>query len=174
MATVIQRRLASNIDKYIQKTQYGFRAHRSTAQALYLARRIQYLAEQSGMDLCLALLDWEKAFDKVDQQRMGEALERLGAPDKMIRVILALYRKPQFRVRHGAETSQHTRTQIRHPPMMPSQTVLVHTSHACHVLGHQRKIGKSNKPWSHSRTELRINPIRRRHASNTAHQRVNR
>lgn len=58
------------------------------------------------MDLCLALLDWEKAFDKVDQKRMGEALERLGLPDKMIRVILALYRKPQFRVRHGAETSQ--------------------------------------------------------------------
>ena len=82
MATVIQRRLASNIDKYIQKTQYGFRAHRSTAQALYLARRIQYLAEQSGMDLCMALLDWEKAFDKVVQSRMGEALERLGLPEK--------------------------------------------------------------------------------------------
>ena len=72
MATVIQMRLSSKIDKHIQRTQYGFWASRSTAQALYLARRIQDLSEQSGMDLCLALLDWENAFDKVDQSRMAE------------------------------------------------------------------------------------------------------
>ena len=57
------------------------------------------------MDVCLALVEWEKAFDKVDQSRMAEALERLRAPQKMVKVIMALYRKPQFRVRHGAETS---------------------------------------------------------------------
>ena len=36
---------------------------------------------------------------------MAEAMGRLGIPGQMIRVILALYRKPQFRVRHGADTS---------------------------------------------------------------------
>ena len=99
LATVIQMRLASKIDKHIQKTQYGFRPNRSTAQALHLARRIQDLSEQSGMDLCMALLDWEKAFDKVDQKRMEEALTRLNIPKKIIKMIAALYRRPQFTIK---------------------------------------------------------------------------
>ena len=81
-ATAIQMRLSSKVDKHIQRTQYGFRASRSTAQALYLARRTQYLSELSGMDLCSALLDWEKAFGKIDQSRMAEALQRLRIPPK--------------------------------------------------------------------------------------------
>ena len=82
MATAIQMRLSSKIDKLIQRIQYGFRASRSTAQALYLARRIQDLSEQSGMGLCLAVLDWEKAFDKFDQSAMAESLERLRIPQE--------------------------------------------------------------------------------------------
>ena len=31
------------------------------------------------MDLCMALLDWEKAFDKVVHDKLLEALERLVA-----------------------------------------------------------------------------------------------
>ena len=54
----------------------------------------------------MALLDWEKAFDKVDQARMAEALRRLDIPEKMIAVIMALYRNPRFRVKHGDETSE--------------------------------------------------------------------
>ncbi len=54
---------------HIQQTQYGFRAKRSTAQPLYIARRLQDLAEESGENMILVFLDWEKAFDKVDQQK---------------------------------------------------------------------------------------------------------
>ena len=82
IASGTQVRLAAGLDHIVQPTQYGFRANRSTSQALYLARRAQDLAEQSGIHLNMALLDWEKAFDKVDQARMAEALRRLDIPEK--------------------------------------------------------------------------------------------
>ena len=47
-ASIIQKRLAEEIDRHVHPTQYGFRAKRSTAQALYIARWIQDIAEQSG------------------------------------------------------------------------------------------------------------------------------
>ena len=67
---MIQTRLAGRIHKFI-KTQYGFRKGKSTTHALYIARRIQDLAAQNGDNIVLVLLDWEEAFDKIDQTRMN-------------------------------------------------------------------------------------------------------
>ena len=71
----------------------------STAHALYLARRIQDLAEQSGDNIVLVLLGWDNAFDKVDQGRMFEALSRFNIPSKTIAHIEAIYEHPKFEVR---------------------------------------------------------------------------
>lgn len=62
-AAIIQKRLAAKLDKHLQQTQYGFRANRSTADALYLIRRIMEYGEKTTNPLMLVLLDWEKAFD---------------------------------------------------------------------------------------------------------------
>ena len=59
-AIIIQQRLAAAIEPRIWQTQYGFRKARSTTQPLYIARRLQDTAEESGEPLLLALLDWEK------------------------------------------------------------------------------------------------------------------
>ena len=129
-ASIIQKRLADKTDKHIHPTQYGFRAKRSTAQALYLARRIQDIAEQSGEQILLVLLDWEKAFDKIDQTRMIEALERLNIPAKMIENIKAIYDNPQFRVVGKENTSEYRqqKTGIRQGcPLSPYLFILVMT-----------------------------------------------
>ncbi len=44
-AAIVQRRIAIKLDKHIQKTQYGFRRKRGTADAIQLVRRI---AEYGG------------------------------------------------------------------------------------------------------------------------------
>ena len=50
-------------------------------------------------------LDWEKAFDKVDQKRMIEALKRLNIHDRMVANIAALYANPTFKVEKGPDSS---------------------------------------------------------------------
>ena len=97
---MIRKRLADIVDPHISNTQFGFRAHRSTTHALFVARRLQDIGEQSGDNVVLTLLDWEKAFDKVAHNRMLEALERLNLPQKFLRVIGSLYNNPSFQVKH--------------------------------------------------------------------------
>ena len=105
-AALILNRLRPKIDKFIWKTQFGFRKARSTQQALYLARRTQDIAEMSGDNLILTLLDFEKAFDKVDQSRLLEALRRLNIHGKTLNAIRSMYQHPQFFVRDGGSISQ--------------------------------------------------------------------
>ena len=99
-ASVLQSRLSTAIDPHLSMTQYGFRPARSTQQPLYIARRIQDAAEQSGNNTVLCFLDWEKAFDKINHERMFEALTRMNIPAKMINVLQALYTCPTFQVEH--------------------------------------------------------------------------
>ena len=79
---MIQKRLAAKIEDKIWETQYGFRANHSTAEALFITRRTQDFYETSGDKFFMLFLDWEKAFDKVDQNLLIEALQRLNIPEK--------------------------------------------------------------------------------------------
>ena len=51
----------------------------------------------------MAFLDWEKAFGKIDKGRMFRSLERLNVPEKVIKVIKALYAEPTFAVKIKGE-----------------------------------------------------------------------
>ena len=81
IASLIKERIDAGIDPYITKTQYGFRKGKSTSHALFVARRIMDNSEKTGSKLSMILLDWEKAFDKIDHTRLLEALKRLQIPN---------------------------------------------------------------------------------------------
>lgn len=61
-ASIIKDRLASVFDDKIQATQYGFRANRSTSDAIHCIRRIMGLHERYDKPLYLLFVDWEKGF----------------------------------------------------------------------------------------------------------------
>ena len=96
IAAVLQRRIPNLVDHTIQKTQFGFRKAKSTAQALYLIRRIQEVLERGQTGGYIILLDWEKAFDKVSQKLLLKALRQRGVPKKYVDLIGKLYEDPQF------------------------------------------------------------------------------
>ena len=64
---LIRGRIQREVEDLVSKAQYGFRPSKSTAHAIYIIRRIQDYAEKTGGALYMTLLDWEKAFDKVNQ-----------------------------------------------------------------------------------------------------------
>ena len=66
-ASMIRQRLLDvGMDGRLWESQFGFQKHRSTEDAIYLARRHMELAcaRRSGQTSLLAL-DWAKAFDSV-------------------------------------------------------------------------------------------------------------
>eukprot|EP00973_Karenia_brevis_P015123 2067296-Karenia_brevis.AAC.1 len=51
-----------------------------------------------GSEIHMALLDWEKAFDRVYHEKLFESLKRCRITDKMMEVIKSLYGNPTFEV----------------------------------------------------------------------------
>ena len=99
MASMIQKTISEAMDDRIDPAQFGFRKGRSTSQPIHIYRRIQEIREEASLELVTVLLDWEKAFDKIHQRRLLDALRRIGIPDKVVRVIGAVYRNPTCSVK---------------------------------------------------------------------------
>ena len=105
MASIIQKILSEAMDDRIDPAQFGFRKGWSTSQPIHIYRRVQEIHEEAGLELVAILLDWEKAFDKIHQGRLLDALKRIGIPLKMVRVIEAIYRNPKFSVKEVRKRS---------------------------------------------------------------------
>ena len=107
MASMIQKRLSEAMDDRTDPAQFGFRRGRSTAQPIhiyiYIYRIIQEIHEEAGVELVTILLDWEKAFDKIHKGKLLSALRRIGILDKVVGVIEAFYRSPEFSVKEMGE-----------------------------------------------------------------------
>ena len=86
-AATLQRRISNTLDRHLQKTQYGFRKDRSTADAIHLIRRVIEYGESTNNRLHLLLLDWEKAFDKLDREEMFNSMERMEINPKLINLV---------------------------------------------------------------------------------------
>ena len=99
LAKLIQRRLRDTLDDRIVDFQYGYRRGRSTAEPIFIARRIQELAERHGTQLYMLALDYSKAFDSTPHEKLLECLLRMGAPTKMISLVKAIYTSPRFRIK---------------------------------------------------------------------------
>ena len=102
----MQRRLASAIDHDLQPTQFGFRAARSTSIPITCIKRVVEKAYASQDPAILVFLDWEKAFDRIRQDKLMECLERMNVDPKMIKAIRSLYSDPTFAVEIGTKTSE--------------------------------------------------------------------
>ena len=90
------------------KTQFGFRKHRGTADALFLVRHIIASGEMSKTKTFLLLLDWEKAFDKIFHDKLYESLEYMGVSWKMQRMIKQFYDNAYFYVKiDGVDSDIH-------------------------------------------------------------------
>jgi hypothetical protein len=90
---LIRARIQREVEDIVSKAQYGFRPAKSTAHAIYIIRRLQDYAEKTRGPLYMTLLDWEKAFDKVDHDTLGYALERMGIDQKIIAALRDGYDK---------------------------------------------------------------------------------
>ena len=107
-------------------TQYGFRPQKSTSHAIYIIRRIQDFAEMKGAKLSMAMLDWEKAFDKIQHSKLIVALEQMGFSKHYCDVIRNCYSKSTFFVKDMFGTSTLKKTKFRDPTRLPFIPLLIY------------------------------------------------
>ena len=111
-ASMTQKRIPEAMDDRIGPALFGFRKARSTSQPVHIYRIIQDIHEEAGLELVAVLLDTEKAFDNIHQGILLDAPRRQGIPEKVVRVIEAIYRNPEFSVKEmknrPSERRQHS------------------------------------------------------------------
>ena len=88
---LILNRLVPFIEPLLRNNQNGFRRGRSTLSQILCLRRIIEESEACKKDLALVFVDFSKAFDSVDRDKMFEILKSYGIPDKIIAAIKVLY-----------------------------------------------------------------------------------
>ena len=82
LAKMIQERLKNSLDHRLVDFQYGYRQGKSIAEPIFIARRIQDIAERQGKPLYILALDYSKAFDSIPHVKLLESLTRIGACEK--------------------------------------------------------------------------------------------
>ena len=71
----------------LPEEQCGFQPQRSTADMMFVVRRLQKLGRTSNTSLDIFFVDLAKAYDSVDRVLLSEVLARFGFPPRMIKVI---------------------------------------------------------------------------------------
>ena len=73
---VITNRLAQKLDEFQPPEQAGFRKGYSTVDHIHTLRQVIQKTEEYNRPLCLAFVDYEKAFDSIETWAVLESLQR--------------------------------------------------------------------------------------------------
>ncbi len=91
LAKTLARRLQDLLPSVIRPNQTGFVEGRNILDNTFLAQEAQAWAEESNQDLILLLLDFEKAFDKIEWSFLFKALTKLGFCPKWVSWVSSFY-----------------------------------------------------------------------------------
>ena len=68
-------RIYAKVDAFIEKDQFGFRRKLGTREAIATFRVIYEKVIEFGQSLYVCFVDYEKAFDRIDWQKLMECLK---------------------------------------------------------------------------------------------------
>ena len=88
---ILLRRILHTLDQHQPREQAGFRAGFSTIDHIHVVSQIQEKANEYKIPLCLAYVDYEKAFDSIEFTPLFRALENQGVDPAYTNIIKDLY-----------------------------------------------------------------------------------
>jgi hypothetical protein len=100
---IIQQRLRPIIEAELPDTQAGFRRGRGTRDHIANLRWIMEKSREYQKDVYMCFIDYSKAFDCIDHDKLWKALNELGVPPHLIQLIRSLYtdQVATVRTQHG-------------------------------------------------------------------------
>ena len=103
MLKILQARLQQYVNRELPDVQAGFRKGRGTRDEIANIRWITEKAREFQKNIYFCFLDYAKAFDCVDDNKMWKILKEMGIPDHLTCLLRNLYAGPEatVRTRHG-------------------------------------------------------------------------
>ena len=91
-------RLRPHVDPLLRPNQNGFRKGRGTVSQILTIRRIIEGVKAKNLKAVLTFIDFKKAFDSVDRQKLMDILRAYGIPEKIVKAIEVMYTNTRAKV----------------------------------------------------------------------------
>ena len=105
MLKILQARLQQYVNRELPDVQAGFRKGRGTGDQIANIRWIIKKARQFQKNIYFWFIDYAKAFDCVDHNKLRKILKEMGIPDHPTCLLRNLYAGQKATVRTGRETT---------------------------------------------------------------------
>ena len=105
MVKILQARLQQYVNRELPDVQAGFRKGRGTRDQIANIRWIIKNAREFQKDIYFCFIDYAKAFDCVDHNKLWKILKEMGIPDHLTCLLRNLYAGQEATVRTGHGTT---------------------------------------------------------------------
>ena len=105
MVKILQARLQQYVNCEIPYVQAGFRKGRGTRDQIVNIRWITEKVREFQKNICFCFIDYAKAFDCVDHNKLWKILKEMGIPDHLTCLLRYLYAGQEATVKTGHETT---------------------------------------------------------------------
>ena len=105
MLKILQARLQQNMNCELPDIQAGFRKGRGTRDQIANIRWIIRKAREFQKNICFCFIDYAKAFDCVDHNKLWEILKEMGIPNHLTCLLRNLYAGQEATVTTGHGTT---------------------------------------------------------------------
>ena len=105
MLKILQARLQQYLNQKLADVQAGFRKGRGTTDQIANIRWIMGKAREFQKNIYFCFIDYAKAFDCVDHNKLWKILKEMGIPDHLTCLLRNLYAGQEATVRTRYETT---------------------------------------------------------------------
>ena len=105
MFKILQARLQQYVNRELPDVQAGFRKGRRTRHHIANIHWIMEKAREFQKNIYFCFIDYAKAFDCVDHNKLWKILKEMGIPDHLICLLRNLYAGQEATVRTGHGTT---------------------------------------------------------------------
>ena len=105
MLKILQARLQQDVNPELPDVQTGFRKSRGTKDQIANIHWIIEKAREFQKNIYFCSIDYAKAFDCVDHNKLWKILKEMGIPDHLTGLLRNLYAGQEATVRTGHETT---------------------------------------------------------------------
>lgn len=106
LSNVLLNKLKPFGDEIVGEYQGGFRRGKSTVDQIHTVKQVMEKCYEYNQELFMLFVDYKQAYDSINRESLWKAMEKLGVPAKITRMIKACIQYSKCRVKFNGQLSK--------------------------------------------------------------------